>query len=53
MKIWQLILAFLLSGVVFVYTVYGDNILLPTISWTIFILSGYSIYWKLVYKDLK
>jgi hypothetical protein len=53
MKIWQLILTFLISGGVFLYTVHGENLLLPTISWTICILSGYSIYGSIVYRDTK
>jgi hypothetical protein len=46
MKNWQLILTATLSGVTFVFTLTGPNLLTPTVSWTLCVLSLYSIGYK-------
>jgi hypothetical protein len=39
MKNWQLVLTFIVCGGVFTLTIGGPNLLTPTISWTVGVLS--------------
>jgi hypothetical protein len=53
MKNWQLILTSTICGVIFYLSVGGSNLLTPTISWTVGILSLCCIDYKKIYIGLQ
>jgi hypothetical protein len=53
MKNWQLILTSTICGVIFYVSVDAANVLIPTISWTIGILSLCCIDYKKIYIGLQ
>jgi hypothetical protein len=50
MKNWQLILTASTCGVIFTCTVGGTNLLTPTVSWTVGVLSLYGLIHKRTHK---